>query len=203
VASTQDASVIDLTGNPIAEPAESSSRSSASGSLDTSIDLDLSVSEDLNPNKIRRSLPMKMKSYDPAQCTDILDSMYEIYYNQEVKFGLIISYITFKEGQYSPPNHYFHFVSSIQAKYAVQPYMDKQEDLNNKMRSILVDWLVEVHFKFKLYPATLWLTVNIIDRFLSKVPIKRARLQLVGISSFFIACKFEEVCLFLFVLICI
>ncbi len=91
---------------------------------------------------------------------------------------------------------FYHFVSSIQAKYAVQPYMDKQEDLNNKMRSILVDWLVEVHFKFKLYPATLWLTVNIIDRFLSKVPIKRARLQLVGISSFFIACKFEEVCFF-------
>lgn len=71
--------------------------------------------------------------------------------------------------------------------------MHAQEDLNNKMRSILVDWLVEVHHKFKLYPATLWLTVNVIDRFLAKVPIKRARLQLVGISAFFIACKFEEV----------
>ena len=93
MASTHDASVIDLTGNPIAEPAESSSSSSASGSLDTSIDLDLSVSEDLNPNKIRRSLPMKMKSYDPAQCTDILDNMYEIYYNQEVKYECITSYI--------------------------------------------------------------------------------------------------------------
>jgi cyclin B len=47
--------------------------------------------------------------------------------------------------------------------------MNTQEDLNNKMRSILVDWLVEVHHKFKLYPATLWLCVNIIDRFLTKV----------------------------------
>ena len=71
--------------------------------------------------------------------------------------------------------------------------MHTQDDLNNKMRSILVDWLVEVHHKFKLFPSTLWLCVNIIDRFLSKVQIKRARLQLVGISAFFIACKFEEV----------
>lgn len=93
MASNQDAAVIDLTGNPIAEPFESSSSSSASGSLDTSIDLDLSVSEDLNPNKIRRSLPMKMKSYDPAQCTDILDNMYEIYYDQEVRNQYITAWI--------------------------------------------------------------------------------------------------------------
>jgi cyclin B len=71
--------------------------------------------------------------------------------------------------------------------------MHLQEDLNNKMRSILVDWLVEVHHKFKLFPSTLWLCVNIIDRFLMKVQVKRARLQLVGISAFFIACKFDEV----------
>lgn len=81
----------------------------------------------------------------------------------------------------------------MQAKYAAIPYMQTQEDLNNKMRSILVDWLVEVHHKFKLYPATLWLCVNILDRFLTKVPVKRGRLQLVGIAAFFIACKFEEV----------
>ena len=71
--------------------------------------------------------------------------------------------------------------------------MHTQDDLNNKMRSILVDWLVEVHHKFRLASSSLWLCVNIIDRFLMKVPIKRARLQLVGISAFFIACKFEEV----------
>lgn len=41
---------------------------------------------------------------------------------------------------------------------------NKQNDINEKMRSILVDWLVEVHVKFKLLPETLFLTVNLIDR---------------------------------------
>lgn len=61
------------------------------------------------------------------------------------------------------------------------------------MRSILVDWLVEVHYKYKLQPSTLWLCVNILDRFLGKVDTPRNKLQLVGITSLFIACKFEEV----------
>lgn len=47
-------------------------------------------------------------------------------------------------------------------------YMEKQEDVNEKMRSILIDWLIEVHLKFKLLPESLFLTVNLIDRFLEK-----------------------------------
>ncbi len=47
-------------------------------------------------------------------------------------------------------------------------FMEYQEDINEKMRGILVDWLVEVHLKFKLLPETLYLTVNLIDRYLGK-----------------------------------
>jgi G2/mitotic-specific cyclin-B, other len=46
--------------------------------------------------------------------------------------------------------------------------MSKQADINEKMRAILIDWLIEVHLKFKLLPETLFLTINIIDRFLEK-----------------------------------
>ena len=49
---------------------------------------------------------------------------------------------------------------------ATYGYLDKQPDINEKMRSILVDWLVEVHLKFKLVPESLYLTVNLIDRYL-------------------------------------
>lgn len=80
----------------------------------------------------------------------------------------------------------------MQAKFAVGPYMNKQADINYKMRSILVDWLVEVHHKFKLQTATLWLSVNILDRYLDCTVIQRSKLQLVGVTSLFIACKFEE-----------
>jgi cyclin B len=47
-------------------------------------------------------------------------------------------------------------------------YLSKQTDINEKMRAILIDWLIEVHLKFKLLPETLFLTVNMIDRYLEK-----------------------------------
>jgi G2/mitotic-specific cyclin 2 len=72
-------------------------------------------------------------------------------------------------------------------------YMDSQKELQWKMRSILVDWLIEVHVKFRLLPETLYLAVNIIDRFLSLRVVSLVKLQLVGLTSLFIASKYEEV----------
>ena len=72
-------------------------------------------------------------------------------------------------------------------------YMQKQPDINDQMRAILIDWLIEVHFRFRLKPQTLFLTVNIIDSFLSIKLIHRAKLQLLGIASLLIACKCEEI----------
>lgn len=68
-----------------------------------------------------------------------------------------------------------------------------QTDVNEKMRSILVDWLVDVHLKFKLRPETLFLTINLLDRYLEKISVPRQKLQLVGVASMLIACKYEEI----------
>lgn len=72
-------------------------------------------------------------------------------------------------------------------------YMLQQFDINEKMRGILVDWLIEVHDKFELMNETLYLTVNIIDRFLAKQAVIRKKLQLVGLVAMLLACKYEEV----------
>lgn len=62
------------------------------------------------------------------------------------------------------------------------------------MRMILISWLVEVHMKFKLLPETLFLTINILDRYtLFKPNIKRGDYQLVAVSAMLIACKYEEI----------
>lgn len=61
------------------------------------------------------------------------------------------------------------------------------------MWAILIDWLVEVHLKFKLVPETLYLTVNLIDRYLERVEVMRDRLQLVGVTAMLIASKYEEI----------
>ncbi|BBH08095.1 Cyclin B2 [Prunus dulcis] len=72
-------------------------------------------------------------------------------------------------------------------------YLEQQFDINEKMRAILIDWLIEVHDKFELLKETLFLTVNLIDRFLSKQTVVRKKLQLVGLVAMLLACKYEEV----------
>lgn len=84
--------------------------------------------------------------------------------------------------------------------YKVEPdtqvseqYMCIQTDINSKMRAILIDWLVEVHLKFKLMPETLFLTTNLIDRFLAQKAVTRRNLQLVGVTAMLVASKYEEI----------
>ena len=79
------------------------------------------------------------------------------------------------------------------AKHPSAAYMDKQPHINAKMRAILIDWLVEVHLKFKLMPETLHLTVNVIDRFLARKQVTRKNLQLVGVTAMLVASKYEEI----------
>merc|ERR1712243_98391 len=66
---------------------------------------------------------------------------------------------------------------------------------NDKMRAVLVDWLVEVQVQFKLLQETLFSTIDIIDRFIARegMNVTRAKLQLVGVASMFLASKIEEV----------
>ncbi|OMJ71090.1 hypothetical protein SteCoe_30794 [Stentor coeruleus] len=72
-------------------------------------------------------------------------------------------------------------------------YMTEQPDINYKMRAILIDWLVSVHGKFRLMPETLFLCVNLVDRYLSFKEIERKYLQLVGVCALMVACKYEEI----------
>ena len=72
-------------------------------------------------------------------------------------------------------------------------YMDHQVNLEWHLRGVLVDWLIEVHTRFHLLPETMFLAINIIDRFLSTRIVELEKLQLVGITAMFIASKYEEV----------
>jgi len=63
-----------------------------------------------------------------------------------------------------------------------------------KMRSVLVEWLVEVHQQFSLLQETLYLSVCILDRYMqvNAEKVQRKQLQLVGVTAMFIAAKYEE-----------
>jgi len=91
-------------------------------------------------------------------------------------------------------NENYNLCKEREVMYSVtHDYMCHQPHINEKMRYILIDWLMEVHLKFKLLPETMGLTVNLVDRFLSKNVIIRDNLQLVGIACMFTAAKYEEI----------
>ncbi|CAA6654415.1 unnamed protein product [Spirodela intermedia] len=87
----------------------------------------------------------------------------------------------------------YKFYKLSESSFDLRDYMGSQIEINAKMRAILVDWLIEVHYKFELMPETLYLTVYIIDRYLSLESVLRRELQLVGITAMLIACKYEEI----------
>ena len=70
--------------------------------------------------------------------------------------------------------------------------LNLQHEVTWRMRGVLVDWVIEIHYIFQLLPETLFLSVNIIDRFLSLRTVALGKLQLVGITALYIATKFEE-----------
>ena len=72
-------------------------------------------------------------------------------------------------------------------------YMNNQSEITERMRGILIDWLIEVHYKFCFTDETLYMAVSIIDRYLSWNQITKKKLQLLGITALFISCKHEEI----------
>jgi len=108
-------------------------------------------------------------AHDPLSVTDYVEDMYE--------------HFRAKEG-----------TCSIDVMYMGRASEGKQPNITESMRCILVDWLIEVHYKFKLFPETLYLTVNILDRFLAQTKdlVVKRDLQLVGVTSLLVSAKYEE-----------
>ncbi|XP_071686710.1 G2/mitotic-specific cyclin S13-7-like [Rutidosis leptorrhynchoides] len=87
----------------------------------------------------------------------------------------------------------YKFYKLVENESKVHDYMHKQPEINDKMRAILIDWLIEVHNKFELTNEALYLTINIVDRFLAAETVARRELQCVGMSAMLIASKYEEI----------
>ncbi|KAK3925425.1 G2/mitotic-specific cyclin-A [Frankliniella fusca] len=88
----------------------------------------------------------------------------------------------------------YDYLLEAETKHRPKPnYMRRQPDITYTMRTILVEWMVEVAEEYRLQTETLYLAVSYIDRFLSLMSVVRAKLQLVGTAAMFIAAKYEEI----------
>ena len=87
-------------------------------------------------------------------------------------------------------NYYFN-----EKKYINPLYLDNEDsELTPEMRTIAVDWLVLIHFRiFKFTENTLFLAIQIFDRYLSKVDLNTEQTELLLYTSFMIASKHNEI----------
>lgn len=72
-------------------------------------------------------------------------------------------------------------------------YMESQSEIEWSMRTTLIDWLLQVHMRYHMLPETLWIAINIVDRFLSNRVVSLIKFQLVGVTAMFVAAKYEEI----------
>lgn len=132
-------------------------------------------------------------AHEPTYCADLIGDITEMFVERERQ-----AVARFNEGN---AGHGATNASALYAYYASPQYLQYQPEINEKMRMILIDWLIDVHLKFKLHPETMYLAVNLIDRYLSCANTKvdrsmfvpRAQLQLVGVSAMLLAAKYEEI----------
>ncbi|KAH0951823.1 hypothetical protein HN011_011255 [Eciton burchellii] len=140
-------------------------------------------------NDISKDSPMSlgMSLEKPASCSN---SFKEDYGNEDDYFRdgrNIFEVIEYRDDIYD----YLRTAENLHRAKA--GYMKKQPDITYSMRSILIDWLVEVVQEYRLHNETLYLAISYIDRFLSYMSVVRSKLQLVGAAAMFIAAKYEEI----------
>ncbi|KAM2714342.1 hypothetical protein EV2_044102 [Malus domestica] len=82
--------------------------------------------------------------------------------------------------------------AQVKSSSVFPSYMAYQPDINKKMRAILIDWLIKVHYKFQLTDETQFIAVNDINMFLERRMVIRKKLQLVGVTAMLLARKYEE-----------
>lgn len=141
--------------------------------------------------------------YAPSISNDLDYSCEEISdddLNSEDELELNEAFKKHEDSQLFKSVEYQHDIRSYLHKLEKQPglrpdpdYMELQRDIDSKKRTILINWLVEVADDFQLQTETLFMSITIIDRFLSKMFIPTDRLQLLGVSAMFTASKYEEI----------
>jgi hypothetical protein len=92
------------------------------------------------------------------------------------------------------PQIYQH-LRDIEKHYMVEPdYLAKsQKEIKDTSRAFLIEWMADVHRKYKLKPETLYLSVNMCDRLMSKMEISKKQLHVIGMTAMMTTAKYEEI----------
>lgn len=72
-------------------------------------------------------------------------------------------------------------------------FMRRQTHITSAQRLQTINWLIQVQITLRLLPETLFIAVNIMDRYLCKERICTKKFQLLAVTALLIASKFQEI----------
>ncbi|KAG8440422.1 hypothetical protein GDO86_006248 [Hymenochirus boettgeri] len=137
------------------------------------------------PSKVMSPVPMDVSMKEEELCqafSDALNNIEDIDADDGGNPQLCSEYVL----------DIYKYLKQLEIQQSVRPrYLDGKE-VNERMRAILVDWLIQVHSRFQLLQETLYMGIAVMDRFLQVQPVSRNKLQLVGVTSLLVASKYEE-----------
>lgn len=82
--------------------------------------------------------------------------------------------------EYVEEMYKFYKLSESRSIHQVHGYMELQHEIIEQFRMVVVDWLIAVHMEFQLTPEVLYLSVQILDRYLAlNLGVGKEELQLV------------------------
>ncbi|XP_058747295.1 putative cyclin-B3-1 isoform X6 [Vicia villosa] len=141
-------------------------------------------------------IPRKSSSRRKSYTTSLMEKSKILKENGEVKKQDSLPNIDdecnhLEVSEYIDDIYHYYWVTEAHSQ-ALSNYMSIQTEITPHMRGVLVNWLIEVHFKYDLMPETLYLTVTLLDQYLSQVPLKRSDMQLVGLTALLLASKYED-----------
>jgi G2/mitotic-specific cyclin-B, other len=136
--------------------------------------------------------PQQIQPPQPPQVPHVEERSYMLREVDDIDIGEDAQPINLCSDYAAQMYEYFY---SNEKVFAVNPaYLIAHRHINENMRGVLIDWIAEVHLKYKLSAETLYLTINILDRYLERVTdVTTSKLQLIGVTALLLAAKIEEI----------
>ena len=139
--------------------------------------------------------PQSKKSLTESQLLNDLNLFYKNYDQLKAKPSCTKK-TPFPNLTWADKFEFFECMRSSEVKYQKSAsYLRKHRSIEPQMRAILIDWLIEISHAYRLHRETLHLSIEYLDRFMSmsQVEMRVDRLQLIGLTSLYLAAKNEEI----------
>lgn len=166
---------------------------------DTNDDEESMTETEMNKEELNSSASSEFKRCDNSKksVTEIFAERKQRYKREQMKTLPLSDQLDYRNPQVLSEfsTQIYQTMLKDEVKHMVDPnYLQKvQTEIKDTSRAFLIEWIIDVHRKFRLTPECLYVAIYIIDQFMSKKKIQKNQLHLLGVSTLFLASKYEEI----------